>query len=174
MKIPAILSLFSLPLIAGEMRDITTHEQLSQRLRLSERHDPMKQLQVVEGDDPTAASRPKDLLATSEVLCFNGIATLVPKGSVLAVPAALRARMSYQPGARLVPWHEFFAVNRGWVTTSEVTFEQAAGRAPLSEWTREQVEKTTVVMIATMRQGPISVNPYEQPAEAEAAPTAAR
>ncbi len=147
------------------MRDTVTHEQLSQRLRMSEQSDPMKELQVIEEEDPAKAAQPEDLMATSEVLSFNGIATLVPKGSVLKMPANLKNRTNYQAGARLVPWNEFFALNRGWITTTEVTFEQAAGREALSDALRKQIDEGFQVIVATLRQGPISVNPYTPPEE---------
>lgn len=174
MKTLTLISLIALPVSAGEMRDIASHDQLSHQLRLSEQQDPMKNLKVVEAEDPSKAAMPEDLLATSEVLTFNGISTLVPKGAVLAVPANLKSRIGFQPGARVVPWNEFFAVNRGWINTAEVSFEQAAGRAELPEALRQQVEEGHRIIIATMRQGPITVNPYQPPAEDAADQTAAR
>ncbi|MCH7225410.1 hypothetical protein [Haloferula sp. A504] len=174
MKTLTLITLLALPALAGEMRDIASQDQLGLKLRMSEQQDPMKNLKVVEADDPTEAARPEDLMASSEVLSFNGIATLVPKGAVLAVPANLRCRTGFQPGARLVPWNEFFAVNRGWIQTIEVSFDQAAGRAELPEGLRKQLEESRVVVIATMRQGPITVNPYKPSAEGADPQTAAR
>lgn len=174
MKILTLISLLALPVLAGEMRDIASPDQLSQKLRMSEQQDPMKNLTIVEAEDPTKAAQPEDLLASSEVLTFNGIATLVPKGAVLAVPANLRSRTGFQPGARLVPWNDFFAVNRGWIKTTEVSFDQAAGRAELAEGLRKQIEESRVIVIATMRQGPITVNPYQPPADEAGDTTAAR
>lgn len=174
MKTVTLIFLLVLPVFAGEMRDIASHDQLSQKLRMSEQQDPMKSLKMVEAEDPTKAAQPEDLLASSEVLSFNGISTLVPKGAVLAVPSTLKSRIGFQAGARWVPWNEFLSVNRGWLKTSEVSFDQAAGRAELPEGLRKQIEETRVVIIATLRQGPITVNPYQAPADDAAAETAAR
>ncbi len=174
MKTLSLLPLLAVPLFAVEMRDIASHEQLSQRLRASEQRDPMKNLAPAEGEDPSKAARPADLLATSEVLCFNGVATLVPKGAVLAVPANLKARTGFQAGARIVPWQQFYVNNRNWLSTAEVSFEQAAGRKELPEGLRNQLEESRTIIVATMRQGPISVNPFEPPAEDADPQTAAR
>lgn len=174
MKALTLMFSLALPAFAGEMRDIASQDQLSHKLRISEQQDPMKNLTIVEAEDPTKSARPEDLLASSEVLTFNGIATLVPKGAVLAVPASLRSRTGFQPGARLVPWNEFHAVNRGWIQTTEVTFDQAAGQAELPEGLRKQIEESRVIVVATMRQGPITVNPYQPPADEAGDTTAAR
>lgn len=174
MKTLSMLPLLALPLFAGEMRDIASHDQLSQRLRASEQRDPMRNLAPAEGEDPTKAARPADLLATSEVLCFNGVATLVPKGSVLAIPANLKTRTGFQAGARIVPWQQFYLNNRNWLSTAEVSFEQAAGHEELPEGLRQKLEESRTIIIATMRQGPISVNPYEPTAEDAEPQTAAR
>lgn len=166
--------LLLLPLVvpahAGEMRDAATNEQLHERYRQSERQDPMRQLEIVESEDPSKAVRPDDLVASSQVLCYNGTASFVPKAAVLQVPANLRSCLEFQAGAKIVPWHVFLLANRNWLTTEEVTLEQASGRAPLGEDLVKRLEKINKVTIATLGQGPISVNPYkpEESAEGEA------
>lgn len=163
----SILSLAALPVLpalSGEMRDAPTSAELTERLRASQQADPMKDLQIVDDKDPSEASRPADLMATSEILCYNGLATLVPKGSLLAIPEHLKDRTRFTDGARIVTWQEFFSANRDWLGTSEITLEQASGTQPLGETLVKSLAESRVIQIAVLQQGPISVNPHQPPA----------
>lgn len=145
------------------IRDAVTHDELARTLRKVEREDPMKKIKPAEGPDPTKVNQPGDLMSRSEVICFNGMAALVPKRAVLFVPAKLKERMQIQEGARLHGWAEFYARNRGWITTIEVTRVQAEGNEPLSEETLERMAKSANLVVATYKGGPISVLPLKQP-----------
>jgi len=146
-----------------EMRDVATHEQLSNTLRQEQTNDPMSRMAKSEGKDPSKENQPQDLLKRSDILCFNGMATLVPKQSILAMPAQFSNRLGIQPGVKLVPWGEFFAVNQGWITAQEVTLNQARGQEPLSDVLKERLAKSTNVIIATLQGGPISKLQYTAP-----------
>jgi hypothetical protein len=166
------LSAFAaLPAFSGEMRDAPTSAELTERLRASQQADPMRNLQIVDDKDPSEASRPADLMATSEILCYNGLATLVPKGSLLAIPAHLKDRTQFADGARIVPWQEFFSANRDWLSTSEITLEQASGTQPLGESLVKSLAESRVIHVAVLQQGPISVNPHQPAAGPAAAPS---
>lgn len=158
--LPIMLFAAALPAVAGEMRDAATHEQLSQRLLAQRANDPVAAMKVVEGEDPTV-NRPDDLVSTSEFLSFDGISTLVPKGALLCLPSDLTDRSGFRPGFRIVSWAEFYSRNRGWISTIEVTLEQATGKEPLSEASRLQIEQGDTLIVATMKEGPISVNPSQ-------------
>lgn len=161
------LALLAPAALGGPMTEAPTHGQVEARLRAQEQNDPMKALQSTDAGDPTEAARPADLLATSDFLCFNGKATLVPKGALLAVPARFRDRLRFQPGASIMTWPQFIAHNRGWISTAGVTLDQAGGKQPLSEELTKRLAETSTVVVATFHGGPISVNPH-QPAEAPA------
>lgn len=158
---------------AIEMRDATTHEQMTQRLQAQRQNDPMDALQVVEGDDPSKTNRPADLLESSDFLCFSGAATLVPKGAILHVPESMKSRVAFAPGSAIVTWSQFSAENRGWIKTVELTLEQVTGKAPLPETLVDSMEKSRQVMIATVQGGPITV-PASQIEAAKAAAAAAK
>lgn len=138
------------------MRDAATHEQLSEHLRNVEQANPMKKLQPSQGEDP-AKNLPPDLLSQSDFICFGGVATLVPKRAILAVPKALEDRTRLEAQFRIVGWLEFYAANRAWITTVDVTRQQAEGQVPLSEETYESLKETKTLVIATYKGGPISV-----------------
>jgi hypothetical protein len=137
------------------MREAATHEQLAARLHNIEAEDPMKKLKPAEGPDP-AASLPKDIIGRSDVLCFGGLATLVPKQAILFTPSNYADRVGIQPGARVVGWSDFYAANRGWIITQDITMAQAEGKEPLPEKIAEKLTKGTNLIIATFQGGPIS------------------
>ncbi len=144
---------------AQERRQISepaTHEELAARLKQQQSDDPLRSLARQEGRDPSKENQPQDLLSRSDILCFNGMATLVPKKSILALPAQLADRVGMQTGAKLVGWAEFHAANRGWLTTQEITLAQARGEQPFAEGMEERFSKSTNVIVATLQGGPIS------------------
>lgn len=152
------------------MRDVVSHEALTLALRQSQQKDPMKELAARSGEstiDPVKENRPRDLIKNSDILCFRGAATLVPKRAVLHIPDYHKNRLGIQPGAKIQSFSEFFAVNRGWIQTVEVSREQAEGKQPLAEAKVEMIAKSSRIMIATFRGGPISVLPLQEPAEDE-------
>jgi hypothetical protein len=166
--LPILILATAAPVFAGEMRDAATNQQLTERLRSQRANDPVAAMQVVEGEDPTA-NRPEDLVATSEFLSFDGISTLVPKGALLCVPSGLADRARFRPGYRIVSWAEFHSRNLGWISTAEVTLYQSTGREPLSEAFRLQIGQGGTLIVATMKEGPISVNPYRPDAAGDTA-----
>lgn len=147
-----------------KFRDAATHDQLARALRYSERIDPMKKLDAAEGEDPSKVNQPVNLLEDSDILCFNGLATLVPKRAILASPTSHKEKLAMQPGARLVPFGEFYAANRAWITTVEVSRVQAEGNKPIAEQTVETISKSKNLVVATYQGGPISVLPLKEPA----------
>ncbi len=170
MKSLIVLSLFGALSAAtararAEMRDAATHEELALQYRKISQEDPTRKLAVAKGPDPSTANPMKSLLGDSEVLCFNGMVTLVPKRAVLQIPKNMAERLKYQPGAKLLSWAEFYALNRGWITTVEVSRVQAAGNSPMAEVTQKQISKSANLIVATYQSGPISVLPLKIPVE---------
>jgi hypothetical protein len=151
------------PASQPRMRDAVTHEQLVLALRKSEHKDPMRALTAAEGADPSKENQPVNLLESSDILCFGGLATLVPKRAILATPSNHRQRLGMQPGARIVGWAEFYAQNRGWITTVEVSRVQAEGNQSIAEETQERIGKSSNLVVATCLGGPISVLPLKVP-----------
>ena len=146
------------------MRDAATHEQLVIALRKAEQNDPMKKLPVTQGEDPSVVNRSKDIIADSDIISFRGVATLVPKRAVLQIPSSCSERMKLEPGAKIIPWAEFYAANRGWITTVEVSRTQAEGNVPLAEESTKMMTTCRNLVVATYQGGPISVlAPKEQP-----------
>ena len=112
---------------APAMRDAVTHDGLVLTLRQAEQNDPMKKLKAAKGEDPSGKNRPKSLLSESDIISFGGLATLVPKRAILQIPESCAGRLKIEAGAKIVSWSDFYAQNRGWITTVEISREQAEG-----------------------------------------------
>jgi hypothetical protein len=155
----------------GEMRDASTHEQLAMTYRKAAQEDPMRNMQPAKGVDPSTANQPKDLLSESDIICFNGTATLVPKRAILNLPASMQGRLKFLPGSKLMTWTDFYTLNRGWITTVEVSRVQAEGNEALKEEISTRIGKSSNLVVATYKGGPISVLPLKVPAGNETAQT---
>jgi len=160
---PTVLS----PAAPPVMQDAATHEQLAQQWRKAQPDDPMKALPAATGAVP-AGQPGKDLLSQSDILCFGGMATLVPKRAILQLPKAMTGRTQFAAGSTLLGWAEFYARNRGWITTVEVSQLQAEGSVPLPEELTKRLLDQPNLVVATYLGGPISVLPIKRPS---AAPT---
>ena len=109
--------------------------------------------------------RPEDqsIIKQSIILLDGTYWTLIPKGAVIFLPDAMKTRVDVKPAGSLLSWTAFLARNQAWLTTSDVSFEQATGKKPLHPervafWTRQDK-----VVIATHQSGPISVCVINQP-----------
>ena len=83
--------------------------------------------------------------------------TSVPNGAVVHLPAALKARVNARPVGTLLAWNDFLTKNLGWITTTEVTFDQAAGNEALPAERAAFLAKQDKVVVAVHQSGPISV-----------------
>lgn len=129
----------------------------------------MRHLAPAQGPDPMLANPPKDLISESDILCFGGAATLVPKRAVIHLPQNLAERLKFIPGSKILTWADFFAVNRGWITTVEISRAQAEGNQPMVEEIATRVNKSSNLVVATYQGSPISLLPLKAPPPAEPA-----
>jgi hypothetical protein len=169
--IPVFLAVM-IPSLRGQTRPVTevmsdaaSHEQLSQICRSAQAADPMRSMKPAKGGDPSIVNQPKDLLSNSDIICFGGAATLVPKRAIINLPKNLEGRLKFIPGSKIQSWADFFALNRGWITTVEVSRIQAEGNKALDEKVAEHVHTSTNLVVATYQGGPISVLPLKVPVE---------
>lgn len=154
---------------SSRMRDAATHEQLALTYRKASQEDPMRNMQPAKGPDPSTAAPPRSLIGDSDIICFNGMVTLVPKRAVLQIPKNKGERLKYQLGSKLMSWADFYAVNRGWITTVEVSRAQAEGNEAIKEEVSDRISKSSNLVVATYQGGPISVLPLKAPVENETA-----
>ena len=150
------------------MREVTTHEQIVEAARVARESAPPPVFKPIEGADPSLANKLGDLISRSDILCFQGRATLVPKRAVLHVPKSLAGRLGMQEGSQIGSWTEFLNANRAWIRTVPVTRIQAEGNDPMPEGVLKSFVKEQRVVIATYQEGPISVLPLKVPEAAVA------
>lgn len=148
-------------------RDVTDHAQLSEMTKRAV--DPMKEMKILEGEDPSKENKPVNLLEQSDILCFNGIATLIPKRAIISAPKKYKDRYKFVDGSQIVSFQKFFAQNRGWISNIEVSRAQAEGVEGFDEKVSEFIEESGNLIVATYLGGPISVLPPKKPDETEGA-----
>lgn len=157
MKSPLFLlaSLAGAALAAPVITDRITPEEIAQRRKAS----PVAALQQAAAGKDAAVARPgeESLIAQSDILADGHNWTLVPKSAVLHVPQTLANRVGAKPLGRLLSWTDFLTVNRGWLFTEEITFDQAAGKTPIPPSRTEFWKKNGKVIVAVHLGGPISV-----------------
>src|SRR6478752_2693120 len=90
------------------MRKAPTNEELIRQLRESEQVKVAKPSVPSSTVDPGATQQPQDLISRSEILCYNGSLTLIPKRAVLQIPKNLEDRLKAQPGAHIRTWSDFY------------------------------------------------------------------
>jgi hypothetical protein len=152
---------------APQMRDASTHAQLSLVHKKAAETDPMRNMVPAKGPDPSLIDPPKNLIANSDIICFGGLVTLVPKRAILGIPKNFADRMKFQPGSKIKTWADFYAQNRGWITTVEVSRIEAEGNKPMAEEVYKSIGKSKNLVVATYQGGPISVLPLKVPVETE-------
>lgn len=152
---------------APEMRDAATNDDLTGKFRKASAENPLRKMKPKEvtGVDPTKVNQPEDLMATSDFITFKGISTLVPKKAILCIPKNYADRIKFVPGTKIVVWSDFFLENRGWIKTMEVTRSQAEGVEPFDEKVAEGLQKSSILVVATYKGGPISVLPPKKTVE---------
>jgi hypothetical protein len=130
--------------------------------------NPMDAIQQTPEGKPAVAPQKEEqsIIRQSMILHDGKNWTLVPKGAVVFLPTALKNRVDVKPVGRLLPFAEFLVHNRSWITTNEVTFDQAAGNDSLPAERVEFWAKQDKVVIATHQSGPISVAVKTPPATA--------
>lgn len=154
--LPGLLFAAVLQAQAGiAMSDRPSAEELEARIR-SERSPLTGTNQPADGETRAKSPATENLLATSQILAANGSWTLVPKGSVLIVPAKFTAYVVDRPTGSMVSWQEFLVANRSWLGQADISMEQAAGKEPIKPDAAEQLSRQNKVIIATHRGGAIS------------------
>lgn len=128
--------------------------------------DPMIRL-VKPAQNEAKVARPlnQSIIKQSTILHDGKNWTLVPNGAVVFLPEALKSRVNVRPVGTLLPWSEFLTNNPSWVTTTEVSFDQAAGNESIPAERTAFWAKQDKIVIAVHQTGPISVR------VADAAPT---
>jgi hypothetical protein len=121
--------------------------------------NPVQTVEAPPKGEVKKASSPEELsiVKQSTILSDGRNWTLVPRGAVICLPAAVKSKVDVKPTGTLLPWADFLARNYSWITTNEVSFDQAAGAAALPPERVAFWAKQDKVVVAVHQGGPISV-----------------
>lgn len=120
--------------------------------------DPMVRLvKPSAGEAKIARPENQSIIKQSTILHDGKNWTLIPKGAVVFLPESMKSRVNGSPEGNLMTWPEFLTANRNWITTNEVTFEQASGKAPIPAERALFWSTQNKIVIAVHQRGPISV-----------------
>jgi len=133
------------------------------------RNSPLSKMEQPQaGEAKVLRPESQSLIKDSMILHDGTYWTLVPKGAVIHIPKIMEERVSAKPVGKLITWEEFLTQNRGWISTCEVSFEQASGKTPLDPKKVEFWKKQDKIMVAVHSGGPISVKPGSESAPTQA------
>ena len=126
--------------------------------------DPMVRL-IAPAAGEVKVARPdnQSIIRDSTILSDGTHWTIVPKRAVVHVPNSLTSRVEATPTGTLLPWLEFLTLNRGWITTTEVTVFQAAGADELPGERTAFWSAQDKLVVAVHQGGPISVRLPKSP-----------
>lgn len=129
-----------------------------------QQNSPMTRLQSpAKGEANVRRPEDQSIIKQSIILHDGANWTLVPKGAVIFLPEAMKSRVDVKPTGSLLSWTAFLSKNQAWITTADVSFEQATGKKPLQPERVAFWAKQDKVVIATHQSGPISVRVIEAP-----------
>ena len=123
-----------------------------------QKRDPMIRLvKPAAGEVKVARPVNQSIIKQSTILHDGRNWTLVPKDAVVFLPQSQNARVNAKPLGTLLPWSEFLTKNHAWISTHEVSFEQAAGTEELPAEKAVHWAKQDKIVVAVHQRGPISV-----------------
>jgi len=120
--------------------------------------DPMINLvNPLAGESKVVRPAKQSIISTSTILHDGAQWTLVPKDAVVFLPPAMKSKVNARPVGSLMPWAEFLTKNQAWITTSDVTFDQAAGNEEIPAARAKAWAQQDKIVVAVHHGGPISV-----------------
>jgi len=111
----------------------------------------------ISGIKPMVTVKHTSLYKNSHIIVSRGEHTIIPKRSILFLPASLKAKVVEKPTGTFVLWPTFMKKNQNWIWTYEVTLNQAKGISPLAEGKLEGFSKLNRLVVALFRGNPVSV-----------------
>ena len=149
-------------------RDAATNETLTEKYKEVSTKGPMRKFKEATGEDASVKNKVENLLENSEFITFNGNTTLVPKHALIQIPEKYKARINnHKPGSKILSWTDFYTLNRGWISTVEVNLAEARSEKSISPELMETLNKKGNLVVAVLKNGPISVVPPKPIVEAE-------
>lgn len=148
-------------------REVPTEAALRQQMASARKLGELLQERKMEPVDPERRPQVSTRLQDRSIILSDGQTyTLLPPGSILHLPAPLRARVVAKPAGRFLLWPTFLAQHANWLVAQEVPLEMARGDARVAAAVLAPLATEKRLVVAVHRKGPISI--------LEAAPPAAK
>jgi len=96
------------------------------------------------------------------ILTYDGMHTVVPVGSILHLPIALRDRISPEPVGRLVLWPAFLQLNSSWIKLQNLPAAVVKGIQPVPPKIERDIAFDPKLVVATYLDNPVTVWEYEK------------
>jgi len=160
MKSPLMFCLLATSFVAAQ--PLTDRSSAESIVRQQEKNPVTNLMPVVTGDPGSVRTGGQSIIKDSVILHDGKNWTLVPKGAVIYQPEKYAAKVDAKPVGNLLTWSAFLALNQSWITTNEVSFDQAAGNQPLPAKQADAWSKINKLVVAVHLGGPISVRVAEE------------
>ena len=133
---------------------LTREELIARRDAANERKTSLDAKEEAKAETHPSKS---SILERSVILGSSRNWTFVPKGAVMILPETHKEKVNLAEGrGKYLPFAEFAAQNRGWLSVYSVTLDQARGKSPISEQERKKLQASGRVVISVCQGGPIS------------------
>jgi len=149
-----ILSGQSSPLV--KTRDVISEEVLREQVF----NTPSLKSQLEAKTKPVTKKTPaiqSSLWSKSIIVTDGEMFTLIPVGSILHLPAALRGHITDKPTGQFTFWPNFLKRNSSWLGGHEVTLSMARGDAKAARTVLQGISKDSRMLVATFKGGPVTV-----------------
>ncbi len=100
-----------------------------------------------------------DLYRNSTILGVAQFHTIVPDHAIVHMPEGMEHYVIDDPQGPLLFWNDFLGKNLGWLTTQEISLDQASGKEKLPTLVEEQIRQSELIVVATHKGFPISMLP---------------
>ena len=116
----------------------------------------------VSGKKPMVKVMHTSLYKNSHIITHRGEHAIIPKNSIIILPAHLKRRVTEKPDGEFILWPDFKHTNKDWIWTLELSLDQAKGITPISEKKIKDLEKLNRLVVALYRGNPVSVLPSKK------------
>lgn len=147
--------------------DVITEDSLRQKVAAtpSLKSQLEAQAKPVVGRPPAVES---SLWATSIIISDGEKYTLVPVGSILHLPASLRAHVVAKPQGDFTFWPNFLKRNSSWLAGHEVSLGMSRGNAREAKELFKSIATDPRLLVAVYKGGPITIlEPAEESSAAK-------
>ncbi len=139
-------------------REVVNEEALRQQMAGARKMSDLLKERKLAPVDPEQRPQVSTRLQDRSIILSDGQTfTLLPPGSILHLPAALRERVAAKPAGQFLLWPAFLERHADWLTVREVPLAMASGDAKAAAAVLAPLATEKRLVVAVYRKGPISI-----------------